>query len=103
MLDTGAAEVETETAAEVDAAAEAGVLDGTTTVGAAVCETRTPVMLYAAAHSARDIPLGQHQVPPVESEVQKYPSSQEFPFPSGQQDCLIVGLKQCKSESDDAH
>jgi len=56
-----------------------------------VSEKREPVRLYAAAQAERDIPLGQHQVPPVESLVQKYPSSQLLPVPSGQQVCWISG------------
>ena len=60
-----------------------------------VSEARVPVRLYAAAHAARDIPclvldscggiilwnrgltLGQHQVPPEASWVQKYPEAHE--------------------------
>lgn len=61
------------------------------TVAVAVSEMRTPVREYAAAHWTRDMPSGQHQVPPVESAVQKYPSSQEFPVPSGQQCWLTAG------------
>jgi len=55
-------------------------------VGREVCvsETRLPVRVYAAAQAARDIPLGQHQLPPELSWVQKNPEAQELPVPSVQ-------------------
>jgi len=74
---------ETEVGADVAAAAPG--------VEVWVSEKREPVRLCAAAQAERGIPLGQHQLPPVESLVQKYPSSQLLPVPSGQQVCWMSG------------
>jgi hypothetical protein len=89
---------------DTEAAIEAGTEEGASEkVAVADSEKRESVRLYAAAQDAKSIPSGQHQVPPEASEVQKYPWSQEFPEPSGQQDCWMLGSKQCKFPSEEGH
>jgi hypothetical protein len=56
------------------------VSDGDNTrgvVGLAVSDTSPPVTEYAAAQAVRLMPLGQQNVSPLVSAVQKYPASHE--------------------------